>query len=131
MRWLQPADGVRLRPLIEGAGTSLKLYRIEPGSVVGLHAHPYPELGLVLSGEGFLRVEEGERRVRSGDSCYIPGELAHGFRVPTGGEPVVMVDVTAALGTSMTPALAEALLHVAKAESAALPREPPTRRPDA
>jgi quercetin dioxygenase-like cupin family protein len=129
--WREPGPGVRVRPLIEEAGTSLMLYRIAPGTRFELHAHPFPELGLVLSGRGYLTAEDGERAVSAGDSYFFPADAPHGFWVPPEGEEVVLVDVSAALGTTLTPALAESLLRVARAESVVLTRRSARRRGDA
>jgi quercetin dioxygenase-like cupin family protein len=125
--WSHHAPGVRVRPLIEGAGTSLQLYRLQPGARCQPHSHGFPELGLLLSGEGIFTVGVGERAVQAGDSYYFPAGLSHGFWVPEGGEEVVMVDVSAALGTTVTPELADALLRVARAHPAVIAPADPHR----
>jgi quercetin dioxygenase-like cupin family protein len=105
--WSSPAPGVRVRPLVEGAGTGLMLYQIEPGTRFQLHAHPFPELGLIISGAGVLVTATEERPAAGGDSYYFPASMEHGFRVPDGRDPVVLLDVSSAAGPQLPPTLEE------------------------
>lgn len=89
------------------------LYQIAPGTRFGLHAHPFPELGLVISGAGIVLVEGDERSAVGGDSYYFPAGMEHGFVVPDDGEPVVMLDVSAAVGSELPPKLSEAIARMA------------------
>jgi quercetin dioxygenase-like cupin family protein len=75
---------------------------MEPGTRVDLHAHDFPELGMVLSGTGALVFEEGTRTTETGDSYYIPGRLPHGYLVPDGGSPVLLLNVEASVGTALS-----------------------------
>ncbi|HKN07575.1 MAG TPA: cupin domain-containing protein [Thermoplasmata archaeon] len=79
--------------MVEGNGSSIILYRLEPGRRFEDHDHPFPELGVVLAGRGRMRIGEEERALREGDAVYVPGGIRHGFRVD-GGTPVVMMNVT-------------------------------------
>jgi len=54
------------------------LYQIAPGSRFALHAHPFPELGLILSGAGIVLVDGDERSAVAGDSYYFPATVRHG-----------------------------------------------------
>ncbi len=107
--WSSPAPGVRFRPLVEGDGTLLMLYQLAPGTKFEMHAHPFPELGLLLSGAGIVLVDGDERSVVAGDSYYFPAGVKHGFLVPADGEPVVMLDVSSAVGGFPGPTLLETI----------------------
>jgi quercetin dioxygenase-like cupin family protein len=111
--WTSPAPGVRVRALVEGDGTTLMLYHIAPGTKFAMHSHPFPELGLILSGAGIVLVNGDERSAVGGDSYYFPAMVEHGFLVPEGGEPVVMLDVSSAMGTNLPPSLEEAIRTMA------------------
>ncbi len=91
--WVTLTDGVRLRPMVEGNGSSIILYRIEPGRRFESHDHPFPELGVVLVGRGRMRIGDEDRFLREGDAVYVPGGTPHGFEVQ-GSTPVVMMNVT-------------------------------------
>lgn len=104
-RWSRLTRGVRVRHLVDGEGTALSLYHIEPGTRCVLHEHDFPELGMVLSGSGAITFDEGEQRTEAGDSFYLPAGTRHGFRVPKGGPPVLMINVEVAKGTVALPSL--------------------------
>jgi quercetin dioxygenase-like cupin family protein len=94
--WTAVADGVQVRHMVEGNGCSISLYRIGPGRRFERHGHPFPELGVLLAGRGRLLIGDEERKLREGDSFYVPGGLPHGFVVAPGG-PVVVMNVTCPL----------------------------------
>jgi len=91
--WVSLADGIRLRPMVEGNGSSIILYRLEPGRRFERHDHPFPELSVILVGRGRMVIGEEERALREGDAVYVPGGVRHGFEVD-GKTPVVMMNVT-------------------------------------
>jgi len=118
--------GVRVRHLIDGDGTALQLYQLEPGTRFDLHTHDFPELGMVLSGTGALVFEEGNRTTETGDSYFIPGRLPHGYLVPDGGSTVLLLNVEAAVGStlprSVDPGLARRMRESAGLSSTRGPR---------
>ncbi len=124
--WSSPAPGVRIRRLVDGSGIDLVLYRIAPATRFQVHAHPFPELGLIISGAGMLVSGQGEHPARAGDSYYFPPSMEHGFRVPDDGEPVVLLDVSSASASQPAPPLEEMIRALATTHSARLTRGPGT-----
>ena len=112
-----------MRPLAAGGGTGLSLYQIEPGTRFRLHTHPFPELGLVMSGMGYLVVGNEERPASAGESYYVPASVPHGFSVPESGEPVVLLDVASADGSRFSEQLREMVVVLAEATQAAAREE--------
>lgn len=92
--WVEAAPGVRMRPLVEGVGTKLILYRIDPGTRFEDHRHEFGELGVVLQGKGRISVEGTDREIGVGESYFLPPNCLHGLSVAEGREPMVLVDVT-------------------------------------
>jgi quercetin dioxygenase-like cupin family protein len=123
--WTSLGPGVRVRPLVEGAGTRLMLYRLEPGTQFEMHSHPYPELGMVLSGEGSYLLPGEQRATAAGDAYYFPGSMAHGFTVPGGGDPVILLDVSAAADGKDPPPIREMIAQMGRLVGA--PEERPGR----
>jgi len=105
--------------MVEANGSTIFLYRLEPGRSFGSHRHPFPELGVVLAGEGRMSVAGEERSLREGDSYYIPADAPHGFEVTSKG-PVIMMNVTSPLPPdTLGPPSAEVLRIARKAARAA------------
>ena len=91
-KWEPAGQGAQKRRMVEGPGAELILYRLPPGTRFELHTHPNSELGVVLSGEGDMLLQDTRRWVRPGDSFFIPPRTPHGFAVPAKGEPVVILN---------------------------------------
>lgn len=100
-QWIDAAPGVRMRLLVEGAGTTIILYRIDPGTHFESHRHAFGELGVVLQGAGRMLVDGEERDLRAGESYYLPPECPHGLDVADGAEPMVLIDVSAFLPSDL------------------------------
>ncbi len=92
-RWVRVEPGLEMRALVEGGGTALVLYRIEPGVTFRPHRHPAPEYGTVILGRGRLLLEGGRRTLAEGDSYYVPKDVEHGFDSPPQPGPVVLLHV--------------------------------------
>lgn len=82
-----------MRPLVEGAGTGLFLYRLEPGLEFRPHRHDFPEYGTMILGRGRLLLDGGARELSEGDSYYVPANVDHGFDSPVQPGPVVLLHV--------------------------------------
>lgn len=64
---------------------------IPAGTNAGRHAHPGMEIGYVLTGEAVMEVAGAEpRRLKAGDSYYIPAGQAHDARVVSEGATKVL-----------------------------------------
>jgi len=106
--WIEAAPGVRMRPLVEGIGTKLFLYQIQPGVRFDDHRHEFGELGVVLQGAGTITIEGAERPIRAGESYYMPPRCLHGLRVTPHTEPMVLIDVVTFLPADIAmPPLSE------------------------
>ncbi len=97
--------------MVEGSGTAVVFYRIDPGVVFDAHRHDFAELGVVLSGQARLVVESGERELREGDSFYVPPSVEHGFSVPDGASPVMLLDVSVTGGGPGDPRVTPQVLE--------------------
>ncbi|MFQ5881840.1 MAG: cupin domain-containing protein [Candidatus Methylomirabilales bacterium] len=71
------APGVKIR-VAWGDKIMLSRVLLEPGSRVPMHSHPHEQAGLVLEGEFDFTIGNETRRVRSGDTYFIPGGVTHG-----------------------------------------------------
>lgn len=99
--WVAAGPGVEMRPLVEGEGTALVLYRVGAGLSFAPHRHRFPEYGTVVSGRGQLLLDGGPRDLREGDSYYVPSGLGHGLVVPAGKEPIVLLHVAVGLAAPL------------------------------
>ncbi|MFQ5839770.1 MAG: cupin domain-containing protein [Candidatus Methylomirabilales bacterium] len=77
------APGVKIRV---AWGKHLMLSRVvmEPGAVVPMHSHPNEQAGIVLAGEFDFTIGTETRRVRTGDTYFIPGGVTHGCTASAG-----------------------------------------------
>jgi len=99
--WVKVGPGVEMRGLVEGEGTALVLYRIDPGIRFAPHSHRFPEYGTIIVGRGRLLLGGKPREVREGDSYYIPSGLEHGFESTSRDGPVVMLHVAVGLAAPL------------------------------
>ena len=110
-RWVAAGNGVQMRPMVEGAGTTIVLYRMAPGTRFEPHSHTFAELAVVLSGRGRFLVEDQERDLQEGDSLFLPPGTRHGIIVAEGSPPVVTLDVTVTTWTDLAPISAAAVVR--------------------
>ena len=71
----------------------LNLVELDPGAVVAAHSHPHDQLGIVLSGEIVMIIEDEERPCHAMDAMHIPSGVVHGAYA--GAEGAVVLDVFA------------------------------------
>jgi mannose-6-phosphate isomerase-like protein (cupin superfamily) len=55
---------------------------VEPGTVSAPHAHDEGEVFFIFEGEGDMRVDNEVRRVRAGDTIFIPPGHEHALASP-------------------------------------------------
>lgn len=88
---MEGASGCEIRELItaaDGAPTfAMRHFEIATGGHTPYHSHPWEHEVYILSGSGYLRIEDGHRPFTQGDAVYVaPGE-EHSF-VNDGSEPL-------------------------------------------
>lgn len=71
------------------------LAEIEPGGKLPLHRHPPAEIYHVTEGEGVVRIEDVEHRLRPGMAAFIPPSAWHETEA-TGARPLRFLFVFAA-----------------------------------
>jgi quercetin dioxygenase-like cupin family protein len=108
-RWRTLGPGVRVRHLVDGDGTALRLYQLEPGADFDLHAHDFSELGMVLSGAGTFLLDGDDRPTEAGDSFFFPAGMRHGFRTAPQAGPVLMLNVETGAAPTARPPPSESL----------------------
>lgn len=111
--WEALGDGIHARRMVEGNGASIILYRLDGGRKFERHAHPFPELGVVLAGQGRVVIDDETRALRAGDSYFIPGSVPHGFEVD-GADSVVLMNVTVPVPPDLPGPPATEVLQQAK-----------------
>jgi len=84
----QGVNGVKMRRVIaekEGAENFvMRVFEIEPGGNTPLHTHAWEHEVFILSGNGIVVDESGDREVKTGDVVFVAGEEKHQFKNPTG-----------------------------------------------
>ncbi|MCI4317926.1 MAG: cupin domain-containing protein [Thermoplasmata archaeon] len=90
--WRDLSPGIRQKVLVRTSDALLILYELEPSRRFPAHVHPQAQLGFLLQGAGRHTVEGSVRRVRAGDSYYIPPGVVHDFRTDP-GEKTLAVDI--------------------------------------
>ncbi len=70
-------DGIQLKTLVYGEKTLLAEFRLQAGSHLPRHAHPYEQTGYLVSGGMRLTVGEQTFDVEPGDSWCVPSDMEH------------------------------------------------------
>ncbi len=71
-------DGSTIRELMRGEGQSLAEATVSPGRSTRLHRHEESEeFYHITSGEGLMRLGDGEFSVKTGDTVNIPPGTPH------------------------------------------------------
>jgi len=81
----QPAaEGVTMRVAIgpqEGAPVfNMRVFEVQPGCASPYHSHWWEHEVFVLSGQGVVKMAEGEAPVGHGSTVFVPGGEMHQFR---------------------------------------------------
>ena len=83
----QGVNGVKMRRVIaekEGAENFvMRVFEVEPGGNTPLHTHAWEHEVFILSGNGIVVDESGDREVKTGDVVFVAGEEKHQFKNPS------------------------------------------------
>lgn len=61
------------------AGYVMRLFKIEAGGHTPKHAHPWPHINYIVSGQGILHLDGKEYEVEAGSFAYVPADKVHQF----------------------------------------------------
>lgn len=70
-------EGITMRPLAFESKTILCEFKLEKGSNIPPHHHPYEQTGYLISGKLNFRIENKWFLAESGDSWSIPENAEH------------------------------------------------------
>ena len=73
----QALEGIQLKALVQGERTLLVEFRLQKGSALPRHSHPYEQTGYLLSGRIRLFIGERVCEAGPGDSWSIPMNIEH------------------------------------------------------
>jgi quercetin dioxygenase-like cupin family protein len=73
----QALEGIQLKALVQGERTLLVEFRLQQGSALPRHSHPYEQTGYLLSGRIRLFVGDRVCEAGPGDSWSIPMNIEH------------------------------------------------------
>lgn len=74
-------EGVTMRPLAFEEKTLLCEFKLEKGSALPAHDHPYEQTGYLISGKMNFRIGEKWHLTEPGDSWSIPENVEHQVEV--------------------------------------------------
>jgi len=70
---------------------SFRVFTIEPGGNTPLHRHAFEHMNYVISGEGILVADDGEREIGEGDfALVLPGEK-HQYKNSSENQNLVII----------------------------------------
>lgn len=75
--WKEVMPGVNRRILAHASTGLMVLYKIESQRTFAWHNHPHAQFGVFLEGEGEFRVGDATRKMKKGDSYFIPPGVFH------------------------------------------------------
>jgi quercetin dioxygenase-like cupin family protein len=76
-----PLEGIRQKTLVYGQKTLMTEFRLQAGSVLPLHRHPYEQTGYLVSGRLRLTIGEETYDTQAGDSWCMAPDVIHGAEV--------------------------------------------------
>lgn len=73
IRWLiSPKDGA--------PNFATRMFEVEPGGFTPYHTHSWEHENFIVSGQGALVTEEGEKPFKEGDVIYVPPQYRHSYK---------------------------------------------------
>ena len=79
--YLNPLKGIRQKTLVHGEKTLMTEFKLDKGSEVPRHRHPYEQTGYLIKGKMRLFTETGQFECNPGDSWCISSDEEHGAEV--------------------------------------------------
>lgn len=73
----QILPGIKIKTLVYGDKSLLSEFRMEQGSQLPSHAHPYEQTGYLISGRIRFSIGEEAFEAEPGDSWNIPSDVTH------------------------------------------------------
>ncbi len=77
----QALDGITRKTLVYGDKTLLTEFRMDRGSPLPRHSHPYEQTGYLVSGHIRLSISGEAFDAQPGDSWCIPANVEHGAEI--------------------------------------------------
>lgn len=81
---IEGAEGASIRWLIsekDGAPNfATRMFEVISGGHTPFHTHSWEHENYIISGEGVLVTEEGEKRFKEGDIIYVPPNYRHSYK---------------------------------------------------
>lgn len=74
----QMGAGLHRRVLAFGDDLMCVENAFDTGAVGAVHSHPHTQITYVVSGEFDFHIAEETRRVKAGDTMFVPGGTVHG-----------------------------------------------------
>jgi quercetin dioxygenase-like cupin family protein len=79
--YIKVVDGIERKTLVFGEKTLLSEFRLEKGTRLPFHKHPYEQTGYLVSGHLVLIIDGQRSEMRPGFSWSIPGGIEHGAEI--------------------------------------------------
>ena len=90
----EAVSGAAIREVITAAdgapNFNMRVIEVKPGSSTPYHNHPWEHEVFVLTGEGAVKGEQGETRIKQGSIVFIPPDEPHNF-INNGSEPLCFI----------------------------------------
>lgn len=86
------AEGIRRNTLVHGDKTVFCKFKLDGGTELPLHRHPYEQTGYLLSGKLLFTIDGNKHEVTAGDSWCIKADIEHSADVI---EDTVLIEVFA------------------------------------
>lgn len=99
----QPAlPGIERKTLVHGERTLATEFRMQAGSTLPVHQHPYEQTGYLVAGRIRLRIGGQSHDAGPGASWCIPRDVPHGAQIL---EDAVAIEIFAPVRSDYLPAL--------------------------
>jgi quercetin dioxygenase-like cupin family protein len=92
---MEGAKGVHKQiPISKENGTptfSFRVFTIDPGGHTPHHTHSFEHLNYIIEGRGTVLVQDGEHKMKKGNSAMIPPGETHQYRNTSISKPLVII----------------------------------------